>query len=141
MLNFGTLMNYKFSDHEILKLKELREVTDRHSGELKQIKNWLEIEESLKISFEWTAKSVGTEFKLDTISDGYKALLKAKRIRNDLMHPKRTSCLVISESEHQVVEEALKWFLQEMSRFNDTIAEVRNSDLVKAFAKHCSSHA
>jgi hypothetical protein len=136
MLTCAQLLDYKFSDDEILKLKELKEVDDLKTGKRKQIQNWLRIEESLKISFEWTAKFIGVEFKLDTKSDGYQALLQTKQIRDELMHPKKTSSLVIGDLQFSRIEKALEWFLSEYKRYNQEVSGVRSADLVKSFARH-----
>ena len=135
MLTCAQLLDYKFSDDEILKLKELKEVDDPKTGKRKQIKNWLKTEESLKISFEWTAKFVGTEFKLDTKSDGYQALLETKQIRDDLMHPKKTSSLVIGDLQFGRIEKALEWFHGEYERYNQEVSGIRSGDLVRSFAR------
>ncbi len=135
MLTCAPLLDYKFSPDEFLKLEELREVHDTTTGKLREVKNWLKTEESLKISFEWTAKVFGTEFKLDTKSDGYQALLETKQIRDALMHPKKTSSLVIGDFQFSRIEKALEWFLSEYHRYNQKVSDIRSSDLIKLTIK------
>jgi hypothetical protein len=136
LLKFGHEFKNKFSDAEILKLKELKEVVDSKTGETKQVQQWLKIEESLKISLEWTSKAFGFSFKMDKESDGYKAFLESKDIRNELMHPKRSANLLISDLQFQRIEKAFVWFLSEVKRANKDLYGQLASDTVQFSLKH-----
>ncbi len=136
LLAFGHQFKHEFSGDELLKLKELKEITNKKTGETKQIQQWLKIEDSLKISFEWTAKAFGFSFKLDRESDGYKAFLEAKNIRDELMHPKKSASLIIGESQFLRIEKAFAWFLSEVQRSNKDLHNQIVDDTVKFSLKN-----
>jgi hypothetical protein len=91
----------------------------------------LETQDNLKISFEWIAKFIGFDFKLENHSAGYQALLQTKKVRNNLMHPKKASNLLITDSEFHSVEQAAKWFKGELDRLNQKLYKVLATDLVE----------
>lgn len=105
--------DHQFTEQEILKLKE---------QEIRQgvVRNrWLSLEESLRIAFEWTPKLSGDSFKADFTGKGYESMQKAKKLRDDLMHPKNVHTLMISKPEFEAVIPAYEWFRQQFHEFNN----------------------
>lgn len=65
---------------------------------------------NIKFSFKTYARAHGVEFDICVQEKGWKDLEKAKKIRNNLMHPKEVAHLLLSKDDADVVAKASIWY-------------------------------
>jgi hypothetical protein len=71
---------------------------------------------NLRFAFEAFARANGVQMTLDCTGDGWEDFLTAKAIRNRLMHPKNTADLTLSKEDVNILDRALSWWANELSK-------------------------
>ena len=72
--------------------------------------HYLRLEKNIKFAFAIYAESASVMYRLPTQEAGWKSLMRAIRLRNGLMHPKRLRDLSLSAEEIKNVVTAHHWF-------------------------------
>jgi hypothetical protein len=70
----------------------------------------LTLASDMRFAFRTYAKSVGLRYELPVTEPGWSALLRAKKIRDRLMHPRTAKDLEVTDPELACTTEAAEWF-------------------------------
>jgi hypothetical protein len=85
----------------------------------------------IRFAFRMYARSVGLEYELPVAEPGWAALMKAKDVRDRLMHPDSLEALSVSDSEIEATVTGSEWFEATYRRLADLMIEhvARNAGL------------
>lgn len=86
------------------------------AGEATVSAAFLTLASDMKFAFRSYAKSVGLSYELPVGELGWLALLRAKRVRDRLMHPRSAKDLSVTDEELKCATDAGEWF---QKKFND----------------------
>lgn len=113
----GTCFGMRSLCLKALQLPDTNKLDATTVEKLSERKRWLKLDDAVELSFASVCKVLKWPFVLDVKHPGYAALLRAKKTRNRLMHPKRAHEMLLSPKEISDAHEALKWFAHEMTRW------------------------
>lgn len=90
------------------------------SGAVKTRKARLRFFGNFRFAFAVAAKAAGVTYQLDVGGDGWRALRDALKVRDRLMHPKRSADLVVTDAEVRGTLEAFRWVMDQMGKLAAT---------------------
>jgi hypothetical protein len=79
-------------------------------GEVITKKAKISLSKNIKFAFRSYAKAANYDFELDISNSGWNCIINGAKIRDRLMHPKKSNDLVISDKDYNTVREGIKWF-------------------------------
>lgn len=116
----GTCFGMRYMCLKALQVSDTNKLDAITVEKLSEKKKYLRLEDAVKLSFASVCKVLKWQFALDMDDPGYAALLRAKTVRNRLMHPKRSHEMLLLPKEISDAHEAAKWFAREMTRWKQS---------------------
>jgi hypothetical protein len=86
------------------------------TGTVKTRRARLRFSGNFRFAFAVAAKAAGVTYQLDVGGDGWRALRDSVKVRDRLMHPKRSADLVVTDAEVREAMEAFRWVMDQMGR-------------------------
>ncbi len=86
------------------------------TGAVKTRKARLRFSGNFRFAFAVAAKAAGVTYQLDVGGDGWRTLRDVVKVRDRLMHPKKSGDLDVTNSEVRDVMAAFRWVLDQMGR-------------------------
>jgi hypothetical protein len=102
------------------------ELDDR--GRIKTRRAHLRFSGNFRFAFAVAAKAAGVTCQLEVGGDGWRALRDSVKVRDRLMHPKRSADLAVTDAEARNAMEAFRWVMDQMSHLAaETLLHGRSS--------------
>jgi len=112
-----------------LLLEETYELQDKGTVQVRSAK--LRTLPNIRFAFEALSRALGCGFTLDTSSVGWQATPRALQVRHNLMHPKSSLSLTVSDEEMDTVYQVGEWFTENVKAlFAVASPELGESDVV-----------
>lgn len=93
------------------------------AGEAVVTPAYLTLASDMRFAFRTYAKSVGLEYELPVTEPGWSALMRAKKIRDRLMHPRTAKDLEVTDSELACTTEAAEWFQTQYQEISELMTD------------------
>lgn len=110
----------QFSVEELALLKE-ETYNLSNNGKAAVRKAKLRLRDNLNFAFKMQAKSAYSDYSLNLNSTEWNQFLKAITVRDRLMHPKRSSDLIVTDEELEHVQVASLWFLKSIQELRQSL--------------------
>jgi hypothetical protein len=94
-------------------------------GEIKKTVAFIPFETNLIYTFKEASETYFSSYKIDKNKTGWKVMMRAKKIRNRITHPKSAAEMEINDSEIQFVIEAANWFESAVNELLDGIESLK----------------
>jgi hypothetical protein len=99
---------------------------------------FLTLSSDMKFAIRSYAKSVGLTYQLPVSEPGWSALLRAKKVRDRLMHPRSANDLQVTDDELECATQASEWFQKKFEELSDLMMDQvsRNNGMSEADVSH-----
>lgn len=95
----------------------------KDNGEPRLSDKFLRLAANMRFTFRVYAQKLGNaKFEIDTNDSGWKDLIEAIEIRNNLMHPKSITDLQINNAQLQRVLSAARWYRSTVNKLSKLVA-------------------
>lgn len=101
-------------DETELKIRN-QKIVENQDGASKIVSAYLPLVQNIKLLFAALAIASGIESTISKNDQYWEKLSKAVKVRNRVVHPKRSEDMTISDEEIALIEEVRKWYLQNAS--------------------------
>ena len=93
------------------------------AGEARVSAAFLTLASDMKFAFRTYAKSVGLNYELPLTEPGWSALVRAKKVRDRLMHPRSANDLSVTDEELQCATVASEWFQKKFNELSELMMD------------------
>jgi hypothetical protein len=132
----GGLHQAKFSRAEIFFLQEEAYYLKSNGKINTRNNNFVELGKNLRFTYSQLAKGfkLQAEIEVDR-EDGWKQFMKAKKVRDRLMHPKNVADLIVSDKDMESLLATKKWFDEQISKLFAEIMATAIPTIQRTIAK------
>ena len=122
----GGFYQARFSRAEIAFLQEESYYLDDKGRVKTKYNNFSEIDKNLRFAYAKLIEGLQLSINLEVGGQGWEAFKEAKKIRNNLTHPKNSSELLVTDENMQVLSDTIQWFGTQISNLvTDALAGIQ----------------